>query len=313
VANLRTTADIVQDALFRSGENTDGSSDFQAAALEYAQRAYQDIYMGASQFAPGVREDWWWLRSPTPGVIILQPQRVMTITATFGLTAITFAAPPMDSLAGWWMAVSGFGESFRIQSHLASQAAATLDAPWTGDTGSTDVTLALLEYDLAHDVLRLTAPMWGRDRRRIDLVDPGVTRPRWPDWWGATNTPDSFAQVTDTRVRFNSVSGTAQRVEYDYLRRPDVLINSPDQEPLIPFEFRRLLADAATYFVMVDKNDNRADTAGLLVKNMLLAMQHEQRQRAVSQSRRFGQIQPRAPSAMQDLGVFQLGLPGSWW
>ena len=68
MANLKTTTDILQDALFHAGEPQGTNSEYYNQALTYLNRIYQEICSGGSMLDPNIDEKWWWLRKSTPGV-----------------------------------------------------------------------------------------------------------------------------------------------------------------------------------------------------------------------------------------------------
>lgn len=300
MSNYRYSSDLVDDALFRSGELTDGSSDFEAAALRYLNRAYQGISMGGSELSPDVQEDWWWLRKSPPGVLTLQPIITTgTVAVTNNSTTATFSSAP-GSVAGWFLKVEGHQDVFRISSIVTT--AAVLDAVYTGTTaGTATFQLMKLEYALASDVLRITAPMraYRADRQyEIRGVDMSALDRDWPIALVESGIPDLYAMAGETTVRVNRCGGTSStdliRVEYDYLYRPDDLTDSATEEPVVPRQWRKVLSDWATFWLLMDKNDDRADGVGLLARNTLKAMAMENRHRMGAIGRgQIGHIAPR--------------------
>jgi hypothetical protein len=129
---------------------------------------------------------------------------------------------------------------------------------------------------------------------QIEGVDLEALERQWPLARIQGGVPTAFATIDEFTVRFNR-SGTSDllRVEYEYLRRPTALTNAPNEEPLIPRGWRRVLADAGLFFLHLDKNDTRADGAGLFARNGLKAMARENRRRQLTPSRSFGAIHPR--------------------
>ena len=109
--------------------------------------------------------------------------------------------------------------------------------------------------------------------------------------------PTRFAFVTDSNVRFNFYPGTTttdlMRVEYDYLYKPADLTNDPTEEPLVPYQYRRILADLAAAWLCTDKNDTRATTYGNTAKALLDSMKQENIHRWASMARSYGKIFPR--------------------
>lgn len=301
MAGYQFTSDLVRDALFGSGEPTDGTSDYHAKALDYVNRAYNAICMGGAELEPTVNEEWSWLLSPTPATLTLEPViEAGTVTVTNGSTAVVFSAPPAMSVAGWFFRPNNTEDIFRIAAHTAGNANATLDSVFTtGNLTGAGYSLFKLEYALAADVLRLISPMriYRNPRGRINGAALDALEKRYPLRNVQTGIPREFAQIGTTTVRFSHAGsdqpGDYIRVDYDYLKRPATLTDSGVEEPLLPIERRRLLADFATYFLMVDKNDDRADAKALIAKAGLRAMAHEHRRRMAGWTDQMGHISPR--------------------
>lgn len=297
------TADLLTDILFRT--NAESTGDFDAAALRYLNRAYFAVCGGGQEFSPDLHEEWLWLKSQPPGVLTLLPEVTTgTVTVTNNSAAMTFSSAPAVSVAGYHFKVATHADIFRVSAHVATSISATLDGVYTGPSGS-GLTYGLrkYEYALATDLWRLMSPMRGA-RWTLDPVTPfrvhGMDleglEDQWPmaEWWGGP--PDSYALLTETQVRFNRcpINGELVHLEYDYLRFPPVLTSpGTTEEPLVPRRWRAVLSDLATYLIHVDKNDSRADAAGLLGKAGLLAMARENRHRLVSLGATFGVIRPR--------------------
>lgn len=309
MANFQFTADLIADVLFRAGEPTDGTSDFNTQALQYLNRAYRSICSGGSEIDPSVREDWWWLRKNPPGVLILNPRITTgTVSATNNSATITFSSAPASSVAGYFFRVSGDSDMFRVSTHTGGQTGATLDSVYTGITGSgLTYVLMQLEYNLAADVIRVIAPM--RIQRttagslssyKVHGIDLNQLEERYPLAIVEPGVPDLFAHVGETKVRFNRSGGLSSteliRVEYDYLYRPAVL-TSPGtaEEPVLPWDRRHILADVAVAYLLTDKNDNRASDALELARRGLVAMARDNQHRVADQSDHTAKIHPRCP------------------
>jgi hypothetical protein len=293
MANLRFTSDIVDDVLFRGGETTDGSSDFEDAALGYINRAYRGIWMGGGELDPTTNERWLWLKKDPPGVLILNPRiDVGTVIVTNNNATVTFSSAPAASVSGYFLQTEDDDAVFRVIAHIGGEATATLDSVYTGETGTHAYRLMKLEYELAADALQIIAPMrvageWADD---IDGIELSVLDRDYPLSMTRGGTPDKFAMVTETKVRFNAYGGEESdeliRVEYDYLQRPADLTNSGSEEPLIPLHYRQVLADYALGLLLTVKDDSRATAiltqaaAGLKA----MAIDNKQRQRQISRS-----------------------------
>jgi hypothetical protein len=310
VANYTFSSDLLEDVLFRAGEPTDGTSDFDTTALRYLNRAYQIIWTGGGEFDESLNEEWWWLRKRPPGVLTLQPKITAgTVQVTNGSASITFTAAPDPALdastaSGWFFKVDAHPDVFRILTHTSGNTAATLGSVYTGPTATAArYTLVKLEYPLATDVLRIFSPMRVQQggRAEIEGRDVNALDRDYPLTHLQGGVPRAFAPVGERTVRMShsgGASGTALiRAEYDYLRRPADLTDSGSEEPLVPQPYRKVLADMATFYLFLDKNDARAEGAGRLAQGGLRAMAREQRRRQQSTARTNGQILPR-PSAL---------------
>lgn len=302
MANYQFSQDLKLDVLFRAGEPTSGDSDWETRVMDYLNRVYQSIWLGGQELVPDINEDWLWLRRR--GVFILEPKHTTgTITLTNGQAAFAFSSAPADSKAGWLVEVAGQRDIFRIAGHTGGSTIASLDGNWTGDSlTNTAYKIYKIEYTLAADVLKLISPMfcsrghvrWPSGHEgRIDGIDDPSLRSFFPLGSIPERVPQTFAQVDNTTVVFNAYPAEQVRVEYPYLYRPDPLTDSAMQEPAVPREHRKTIADYALYFIQLDKNDRRADATGLLAQQGLRAMAIENRNKLVHLGQNFGKIYPR--------------------
>lgn len=305
MANYQYTADLVTDILWRAGEATGSAgartSDFATVALQYVNRAYQAVWMGGAEIDPHIQEEWAWLRKDPAGLLSLLPVLTTgTVQVTNANTAIVFSSAPTLDLDNYFFQVDGHADVFRIATHTAADVNATLDQAYTGSTNATATYKAFkLEYTLASDVLRLLSPMrvFQENRSEIEGVPLSELERRWPLRLVESGIPETFALITESKVRFNRYGLTTSteyaRIEYDYLYKPAALTDSGSEEPVVPAQYRKTLADTAAYFLFLDKNDNRADAAGLMAKAGLNAMARENRSRMAKMSRTLGRIFPR--------------------
>lgn len=288
MANYQFSADLVNDVLFRAGEPTDGTSDFENAALQYVNRAYQAIWLGGSELSPEINENWWWLL--TEASFKMNPKITTgTVSVTNNSATITFSSAPAASVAGYHFLVTGVTETYKISAHTGGSATATIDLAYVGTTNaSASYTLLQVDYNLASDVLRLANPM---RLTTANLAGSAYSRPgRKYQVLGLTNrqleetsplaevseaVPRFFAQMDEDTVRFNSYPASAIRVDYLYLRRPADLTDSTTEEPAIPRQYRRLIADAALMFLFIDKNDDRTALMVQVVQQGIRAMAAE--------------------------------------
>lgn len=300
MANFLYSSDIIAAGLFAAGEATDGTSDYAEQAIIYLNRGYQAIWMGGAELDPMIKEEWHWLRSTTPGVITINPViSAGTVTVANNSASITFSSAPSVSVQGRFFKTNTNTDVFRISSHTASSTSATLDSVYTGSNSSTEgYKIMQLEYDMPSNVLRILDPIrvYRDNRTHIDGMSLGALERQWPLDNIQGGTPYAFAQVGETKVRFSHYgSSTANdyiRTDFDYLQKPDDLTNTESQ-PLLPHQWRKILADYITFKLMVDKNDDRADGFGLLVKSGLRAMKKENDHKLAIAGFENGHIFPR--------------------
>lgn len=299
MANLTLTSDIKSDVLFRGGEKTDGTSEFDAQVMRDINRAQKAVALGGSEFAPDIQESWWWLKKDPPGVLVVEaPYETGTVSVTNSNALILFSSPPAFSAKDWFFRTDN--DIFRIVAHTAGEASATLDTIYTGESGPTkDFRLFKLEYALAADVLRLAAPMrgYGDGYFEVDGCELMSLERDYPLGRIEKGRPDRFAMVTETKVRFNRMGidtgGKLIRLEYDYLRQPPDLNGTNGEEPIVPKQFRYILADMALFWLLLNKDDNRDAKLAEIVTRGLSAMAMENRHRMTIYSRNFGRISPR--------------------
>lgn len=295
---LITARDLKKDVLFRAGENTAGVSSYDAKVIDYLNRVYTTLANGASEFLPEYVDDWWWMRARA--VLVLAPTFTGgSVAVVRGATNAMLSVPPPFSLAGYRLRVDGSPDILRIASHTASVGGITLDAEFTGETSiaSTFVTMKTT-YTLSAAVAGVISPMIAFRGQNPQIM--GTTPERmdalFPISSTQTGAPMMFAMEGDQTVRFSHgglTDGTSMRVEYRYRPTVDLLTDSDLSSPIVPVQYRHLLADMALTYVMTDKNDDRAAVAAGSAKAGLLAMVRENRRRLARISTEVGTIRPR--------------------
>lgn len=142
MAQYRSTADILDLALQKAGEVTNGNSPYESQALNYLNRVHHAIVAGGTipigkDTTVEIDEVWPWSRSKRPLIIELQPKHdTGTVTLTQGSEAGVFSSAPSSSLVGYHFKVEGREEVFKIASHTAANTAFELDAAYPDDSGS---------------------------------------------------------------------------------------------------------------------------------------------------------------------------------
>lgn len=281
---LQTSAELIAHGLFQAHEKTDGTSDYAAAAIRHLNKAYRAIAMGGNEWVSNRNPLWWWLRGEAS--LILQPViETGTVSVTNNSTSATLSATQATSLAGRFFKTEAHADVFRISAHTAGTDALTLDTVYTGTTSATASYKAMaLEYDLASDVLYVESPMrvYGSSHEiaGMSLRDLDV---RYPLDLTASGQPENFAQVDEDTVRFSHYGGDSStelfRVDYDYVRRAADLAND-SSEPVIPLQYRYVLADMITVFIAIDKDENDdAEFFGKSAKSTIEAMIADQNAR----------------------------------
>ena len=316
MANYQYTSDILDDVLFRSGERTDGASDFEAAALRYINRAYQAVWMGGTEFDPTINDIWWWLKRE--GVIRFYGAETLgTATCTRDGTVLTTSVAPdlldidisTSTNIGWYIRLNNENTTYKISSYDPSGAPTTINiVGTTGDDGfkntytSVDYQLLRIDYPLESAAIKIIDPMFSpvsatpitatsaRDIGSIHHIGSG--------------TPTKFAMLDETTVRFNKwflelADEDTVKIQYNYLIRPDALTDSASEEPLIPLEYRRLLSDIALFWIFLDKNDDRANGVGKSAQALLKAMSRENRSRWANWED-YATIRPRRPGGKEN-------------
>jgi len=330
MSNHQFTADILRDALFRAGENPNGTSDYQDQALVYLNNVYFQICRGGSELTPSIKEDWAWLRKPLPGVLALHPPITTgTVSVTRGSTDVFFTSIPEDtfgteiSVETWFFKVDSLPEVYRVSSFTSGATGGSLDQVYLGPTASgLAYTLFKLDYDLADDCMRLVAPMrlfqnsgWNsRDDYKVFACDLDTMEEQYPLAYVEKGVPDYFAPIGEVtpgikRVRFNRCGATdfntVYRVEYEYLFRPDPLSTEEDEEPLLPLQFRSVLSDYLLAYLLGIKNDNRAGAAAQAAQAGLIGMASENRYQTTTATKHSFRMMPRMNGMVRRPGVLR--------
>lgn len=298
MANLTTAKDIVEYVLDRGGEPIGGTSDFDSQVLEDVNRVYQTIIDGGNELHPDINEQWWWARSADPGTITLQAAiEIGTVLVTSGSVSATLSASQAVSMVGWHFKVDDHADVFRVTAHTAGTTGLTLDSVYTGnDNTAATYRLAKLEYTLdPSDFRNVIAPMrvYQDNRARIDGVEIDALDNSWPLNLQRKGIPQAFAQIGEAKVRFSHYTDKLVRIDFDYIVIPVALTDDASSIPIVPFQYRTVIADFALGLLHEQKDDDRAANRIAAAQKGLEAMQREQRSRMARNSSRIGVISPR--------------------
>ncbi len=320
MANLTTTADIRIDVLQRCGELTNGTSKYHSLVLDYINRVHMELVVGGSTFVPELAEPWPWARAASPGLIALLPAYdTGNVTLTNGSASGTFGTAPgvaLGSFVGRFLWVNGFSDIYRVLTHTAGATAFTIDLAWqSASVASAAFRCSKLDYSLSQTagIARLVEPFRIFRQQNIGSDGEGKVEGLSADQLGRRfplylfgmmpyAAPTHFATQSETAgaltVRFNACPSEATRVEYEYIPIPADLTTgaiSPavDPLPLVPRKHLSVLSLGACYWLMVDKEDTRADTYVTLTQRKIQGMLLERRREFDDQSKDFAKISPR--------------------
>ena len=286
---LASTLQIRNDALFRAGEKTDGTSDLDAQSLIYLNRAYRALYMGGNEFDPSINEIWWWLKRED-NIILDSVIDTGTVNVTNNSNSITFTTAPTPVVdanvnTGWFLKIDEHPDVFKISNHTTSSVTAIIDSVYTGKTNTAaKYKLMKLEYNLNSAAIKLIAPMVGYQSGQFKIFGMSLDRmeSEYPLAQVQSGIPTKFADVDEDTIRFNKYASPTQgeliRIDYDYLLKPSDLDDFSDP-PLVPTQYRHILSDMTLFFLMADKGDTNAPAMSLQARSGIRAMAKENKDR----------------------------------
>lgn len=293
---LADTQSLINDALFRAGE-IPGSSEWDEKALDYINRQYRMICTGASEFLPEYVADWWWMRAI--GILTILPVfNTGTVSVTEGYGSAVLSSPPVYSLAGYRFKTEEHPDVFNIATNAAGDPNITFDSVYTGPTNLGATFKAMkTNYALDSAVAAIHSPISSfRDNPNISGMTPETMDKLYPTSQLSTGVPQAFALENEQTIRFSHggrTDGRSMRMEYRYRPLVDDLSNSSSSYPLIPINYRHVLADMTLFYIFSDKNDDRLTVLGTGIRSLLGAMHLENRRRIVKIDSLVGKIQPR--------------------
>ena len=302
-----TTQDLILDALGKSGEKTDGTSEFQATALSYMDTFYKKLTAGANEFDVDLGDPFVWAKAKYPGVLVLEPfYDTGTVTMVAGSANGVFSAAPAASLAGYYLKVSNRAEYFRIVTHVAASVNFVIDAGYTDDSGTFAYQANPLDYNLAAaNVVRLYGPMKvyrtqtsdGDGEGQIVGLDQRSFDKKWPMYRLHAGIPTEFAYIYNAdgtiTVRMNKIPATQVKVEYNYIPMPVDLADSAASIPIVPLVHRQVLSHATAYAILMDKQDDKSKHFMGLVQADLKALSNANRREFMQVAKQRGRLIPR--------------------
>lgn len=310
MANYMTTADLKKDVLLKSGELTDGTSEYDTLAIQYLNRAQQAMVSGALELGLDVGEPYPWAINKYPSVITLQPANIsFAFNMTNGSTSGTFNSAPATSFKDWYINLYDYAECYRIVSHTAGSASFTIDGAFNNPTSTSAYSgqLLLLDYVLDANILRLVAPfvtyrnttVLYNDAGQIVFTDLSNFNRQYPINQLETGTPNVATEIykdTSTMtptIRINRIPDQQLRVEYNYVSIPPTLTDDDASIPIVPYNHRITLAHYATYYLLLDKNDQRSAEYRQLTIAGVQALKREIQQQKILGNPNYGCLVPR--------------------
>ena len=310
MSNFTTSEDIIKGALSNAGELSDGTSPYQNKAVEYLNRIYLSVLSGGNEFEVDLSSPWSWAKSKYPGLFLTElPYETGSISLTNGSTSGTFSSAPSSSLTDWYIQIDGRPDMYRITAHTAAMTAFTLDLAYGGDTGS-GLSFKAFKVDYllnpTEKILRMIGPMNiyrsqvdGEENRKIYEVEFNKFGEEYPIALIKDRVPEKYTQLFRTddgqvTIRLSSYySQEKVRIEYNFIPYPTALTYSSSSNPIVPRQHRITLMNAVTFWLMMDKNDDRAQTYFTLTKNGLMALVGEAKKEKQNTGINRGQLIPR--------------------
>jgi len=209
LAQFRNSQDLKRLILRNLGELEDGTSPFDAIALDSLNQVYTSIINGGNEFDVEVDDAWDWNRADIPIILELQPKHETgTINVTLGSEAGVFSSAPTDSLEGWFIRVKGKDEVYKIVQHTGGATAFELDGLYTDATNATANYEAFkLDYDLVNPLIVVNST-----NNQIDFEETEATE------LTATLTAGSYtpsALATEIKTQLEVAGESVYTVTYD--------------------------------------------------------------------------------------------------
>ena len=163
----------------------------------------------------------------------------------------------------------------------------------------TDLTAALTHTStyILGGIARLVEPfrLQRGDRNLIYGIDKESFERDYSPTRIRENSPSKFCVIRESgdgliRVRFNAYPSDKARVEVTHVPIPRDLKDSAGSYPIVPRKYADVLENAATFFVMLLKNDDRASVYGQLVMAKLMSMISQHRGSLLRSGTGFGRI-----------------------
>lgn len=220
MSQFRTAADIADEVLQKSGETTNGTSDYESLVMTYLNKVQQAIIGGGSIFALEVDEVWNWARSRWPIVLELEPPYVTgSIQVTQDDVNITFSDAPATSVEKWHIQIPGKATVYKIALHDAGDPTAQLDSSMIEETGTYSFRAFKLDYEVLPKYIYVDSY-----NDKLDFVETGSTQITATLTHGSY-TPDTFIAHVVAKLNAAGTNGNYTG-SYDSVLKLFTLISS---------------------------------------------------------------------------------------
>lgn len=325
MANYYSTRDLKKAVLRNAGELDDGNSPYDAIATTYLNKFYLGAHAGASVFDIDCGDAWAWAKADNDGILILvPPYKDGFVNVTKGSDIVTFTVPPTESVLNWKFRAENDSAFYNILVSDTPFNEFKIDSPYLGETGQKAFKIIKTDYELIPDgetkIMRLT------DGFRVQNYNEVY---QYADWngkitevsqnnlfenpinnYGYNCRPGQCAEIKYRNgvktYRFDGVPDQNPiRLNYTYIPIPNDLVDADDNIPNIPREFRDFLEAAASYKLLLDKDDNRADSYAVMAKATLMSLVRASRHEKKMTGSRYGQSSSRPEGTRFPLGFWR--------
>jgi hypothetical protein len=306
MSTLYTTDDLRKDALFRAGEPQDSTSSFWTKSLEYLTRVQRMLILGGGvavgrdlATSAGIYAhlvdipltDWWWSRKT--GVVQTKPAVTSrTITLTQGSTAATLSSAITSNVIGWRLQTGRLATVPRVTGQDGT--ALTLDAEWPEDSQSAaSCVLWNPECELPGDFVRFAAQPYVHAgfSGSIPVSSREQQFSEWPISVPIQGQPTRAFLTGPQTIQVNTYDTRAYRLEFEYIAIPPDIHESTT--PIVPLQYRHVLASGAAMLITFDKSDGRAAHLASEYRETVQRMVQEHRRALSGGSSTIGQFRVR--------------------
>lgn len=203
MAQFRSNADIKIEVLSKSGEPTNGNSDYDALALTYINKVHQAIIGGGSLFSVKVDEPWTWARAKHPIVLELQPAYTTgRVQMTQDDVNVTFSDAPALSFEGWHFQVVGKKTVYKIMQHNAGEADFVIDSGFIDAGGQYSFRVFKLDYEILPAYIYIDS-----SNDRLDFSENGGVAKLTASLTHGAYTPTTFIAHIVARLNATGTDG----------------------------------------------------------------------------------------------------------